>query len=559
MTSTCTVGEYLLLRLKEIGIKHIFGVPGDYNLGFLDQIEAFEGLEWIGNCNELNAAYAADGYARLNGIGAVVTTFGVGELSAINGIAGSYAEQVPVIKITGAPATSVSEKGAYVHHTLGDGNFTHFAAMFKEVTVAQTNLTQQNAAEEIDRVLTECLLHKRPVYIQLAADISYKEIEVPHAPLVKPAFTSKPEQLESFVRLTADEINQSKAPILVADYEVIRYGMKDLLLRFVEQTGLPIASLSMGKGVIDENHPQFIGVYNGKLSDEYMKDKIANSDCTILIGVKLTDSITGGFSFLRDLDKINMIEIHPSSSRIHKQDYQAAMEDVLQGLVQHVKPRSREELSIQSLYEREVTGKPIFNPSSGAITQKRFWERIGQFLEKGDVLLAEQGTSFFGVSTVPLQAHTTFVGQPLWGSIGYTLPAVLGTCLASPERRHILIIGDGSFQLTVQELSTLMKLKQKPVIILINNDGYTVERAIHGAEQAYNDIHMWQYHRLPEVFGIQNNCVSIRIQNEKELDDALKQAKNPDRLMFLEVLMDSMDAPELLVNLGKMFAAQNNY
>ncbi|MEV2910636.1 thiamine pyrophosphate-dependent enzyme [Paenibacillus larvae] len=209
----------------------------------------------------------------------------------------------------------------------------------------------------------------------------------------------------------------------------------------------------------------------------------------------------------------------------------------------------------QSLYEREVAGKPKFNPSSsGPVTQKRFWERLGQFLDKGDVLLAEQGTAFFGVSTVPLPEYITFVGQPLWGSIGYTLPALLGTCLASPERRHILIIGDGSFQLTAQELSTLMKHKLKPVIILIN-----VERAIHGADQAYNDIYMWQYHRLPEVLGVQNDCVSIRIQNEKELDDALVQAKNPNKLMFLEVRMDAMDAPELLVNLGKMFAAQNDY
>src|SRR3989338_10737001 len=163
--SKITIGDYLLLRLKELGIDDIFGVPGDYNLGFLDQIAAYKGMEWIGTCNELNGAYASYGYARIKGVGALVTTFGVGELSAINGIAGAYAEYVPVVHIVGVPATSIRANKSMVHHTLGDGRFNVFSDMYADITMAQTLLSENNAAAEIDRVLTVCWLKKRPVYI----------------------------------------------------------------------------------------------------------------------------------------------------------------------------------------------------------------------------------------------------------------------------------------------------------------------------------------------------------------------------------------------------------
>ncbi|WP_026678948.1 alpha-keto acid decarboxylase family protein [Fictibacillus gelatini] len=554
-STTCTVGDYLLLRLKEMGVKHIFGVPGDFNLGFLDQIEATDHIEWIGNCNELNAAYAADGYARINGIAALVTTFGVGELSAINGIAGSYAEQVPVVKITGSPATSVVKSGAYVHHTLGDGDFTHFTNMFKEVTVAQTTLTRENAAEEIDRVLQECWLYKRPVYINLPSDISYKEIEAPKTPLALRNFKSETEELNKFIDLALNKINEAKFPVILADYEVNRYDMNDKLQAFVNQSGFPISSLSMGKGVIDENHPQFIGIYTGALSDPYVRSRVEEADCIISIGVKLTDSLTGGFS--HQLDEHKIIELHPSWAKLNETFYAAAMGDVLDRLTANVRHRDKETLNVQSFYDRETNN--AFIPTDEPLCQERFWKQFSCFLNKEDVLLVEQGTAFFGAATMPLPEKSTFVGQPLWGSIGYTLPSLLGTQIANPDRRNILVIGDGSFQLTVQELSTILKNGLKPIIILINNDGYSVERAIHGPNEKYNDINRWKYSKLPEVLDMNDNSLSMCATTEKELADAFHRAEIADKLVFIEVVMERMDVPELLRSLGEIFAKQNAY
>ncbi|MCJ8013009.1 alpha-keto acid decarboxylase family protein [Paenibacillus sp. KQZ6P-2] len=555
MKNVFTVGNYLLDRLSELGIRHIFGVPGDYNLSFLDDVIEYEGIDWVGNCNELNAAYAADGYARVNGIAALITTFGVGELSAINGIAGSYAENVPVVKITGLPTTKVINDGLYVHHTLGDGKFDHFSNMFKEVTVAQTLLTQENAAQEIDRVLLSCWREKRPVHINLPIDVYNKPINKPSKRLLDDIVSSNQDALHQLLTEITPIINQAKSPVILADYEVYRYQAQEMLQHFAEKTGFPVATLSMGKGVFNEEHPQFIGVYNGDLSSPYIQQRIDQADCIISIGVKLTDSITGGFS--HGFSEETVIHIHPFSVKAKNKKYApVTMNEALLSLSNEIEQRNFEDLNIISVNSQ--TTKDQYVVKEGMITQKCFFERISHFLKEKDVLLAEQGTSFFGATMMPLPKDTTFIGQPLWGSIGFTLPALLGTQLADQSRRNILLIGDGSFQLTAQEISTMLRQQIKPIIFLINNDGYTVERAIHGEDQVYNDIQMWDYQKIPDVLGPKERSLTFKVQTEPELEEALEAAeRDRDHLIFIEVVMDRDDKPELLNHISKRFATQN--
>ncbi|WP_433772146.1 alpha-keto acid decarboxylase family protein [Bacillus wiedmannii] len=553
-----TVSTYLLDRLYELGIEHIFGVPGDYNLAFLDDVIAHENLEWIGNCNELNAAYAADGYARIKGVAALITTFGVGELSAINGIAGSYAENVPVIKITGTPTTNVMENGKLVHHTLGDGKFDHFSNMYREITVAQTNLTPEHAAEEIGRVLRTCWNEKRPVHINLPIDVHNKPINKPTEPLLNNPILSNKEALDKMLLHATSKINSAKKPVILADFEVNRFHAEEDLYQFVEKTGFPIATLSMGKGIFPEKHPQFIGVYTGDVSSAYLRKRIDESDCIISIGVKLTDTITGGFT--QGFTKEQVIEIHPYTVKIIDKKYgPVIMKDVLQHLSDSIELRNVETLEIKPFTSESLSITEEFNPKAQIVTQKRFWQQMYHFLKENDVLIAEQGTPFFGSATIPLPNNTTYVGQPLWGSIGYTLPALLGTQLADLSRRNILIIGDGSFQLTVQELSTMLRHNLKPIIFLINNNGYTVERAIHGQNQPYNDIQMWKYNKLTNVFGSEEKSLTFKVENETEFAEVLtKITINTDRLIFIEVVMSQGDQPELLAKLGKRFGSQNS-
>ncbi|TCD30043.1 alpha-keto acid decarboxylase family protein [Bacillus wiedmannii] len=551
MKSQYTISTYLLDRLHELGIEHIFGVPGDYNLAFLDDVVAHENLKWIGNCNELNAAYAADGYARIKGIAALITTFGVGELSAINGIAGSYAENVPVIKITGTPPTKIMENGEIVHHTLGDGKFDHFSIMYREITVAQTNITPEHAAEEIDRVLRACWNEKRPVHINLPIDVYNKPI------LYKPILSNK-ETLDKMLLHANSIINNAKKPVILADFEVARFHAKENLHQFVEKTGFPIATLSMGKGIFPEKHPQFIGIYTGDVSSPYLRKRIDESDCIISIGVKLTDTITGGFT--QGFTKEQVIEIHPYTVKIIDKTYgPVVMKDVLEQLSDLIEHRLEETLEMKSFISESLSMTEEFNPKAQMVTQKRFWQQIYHFLQENDVLIAEQGTPFFGSAAIPLPNNTAYVGQPLWGSIGYTLPALLGTQLANLSRRNILIIGDGSFQLTVQELSTILRQNLKPIIFLINNNGYTIERAIHGQNQPYNDIQMWDYTKLANTFGSEEKSLTCKVENEIELAEVLTKINfNMNRLIFVEVVMSQGDQPELLAKLGERFGKQNS-
>lgn len=544
-----TIGDYLVLRLKQIGVKHIFGVAGDYNMEFLDHIVNQPGIELVTTCNELNAAYAADGYGRINGIAALVTTFGVGELSAINGIAGAYAEHVPVVAITGSPSTKIQATKALVHHTLGTGDFSMFAQMYEKVTAAQAYLTPENATAEIDRVLGVCLQRKLPVYISLPMDVATIEVAAPPDSFTHTAFKSDGATLASAVDGCVSMLDKASKPVIIADFGVDRYHLQSELRSLLATTGYPYATMTMGKGLIEETHPQFIGIYNGAISKDYVRIRIEEADCVLSIGVLMTDFNTGKFS--AKLDPSRTIEVHGQYLKIKDTVYNnVAMQDLLRALSKQLQHRDAKTLDLKSAKDNLDAGftTPFKPNSNAAITQQRFWYRLAQFLKEDDIVVAETGVCLFGGAVIPLRKGTTFVVQVLWGSIGYSVGSALGCAIAAPQRRSILLVGDGSFQMTPQELSTMLRYNLKPIIILINNDGYTIERDIHGATMPYNDIQPWNYHKLHEVFA--NNGWGVKVSTESEFESALQQAEQyRDKLAFIEVVMEKMDSPE---NMTKM-------
>lgn len=546
-----TIGEYLLNRLAELGINHIFGVPGDYNLGFLDQVENHPNINWIGNCNELNGAYSADGYARIKGIGALVTTFGVGELSAINGIAGSFAEYVPVVHIVGMPALSIQQRGIIVHHTLGTGDFKVFAEMYHKVTAAHTLLHDQHAAEEIDRVLQTCWIKKRPVYIGLPSDVSYREIEVEKKPLNLEYPKSSADAVEEAVQRTALLLEKAKKPVFLADICAIRHPMKPYIEKLVDMTHIPIATMNMGKGIINESNPRYIGMYNGDFSSEGVQQIVEDSDCLISFGTVLSDFNTGGFS--SKMSGNVTIEVHSNYIKVKHSVYNDLyFKDFIPALIKR----------LQNYKLKTKVSKPrkkAVKKENHLVTQKLFWQKMSEFYPKNSIIIAETGTSMFGTLASDIPDSSTYVTQPLWASIGYSLGALLGTCLAAPNKQSILFIGDGSLQVTAQELSTMLKQKVTPLIFVLNNDGYTIERVIHGPTMEYNDIQMWDYAQLPKIFS-HKNFWSIKVANEEELASALKEAeRHKNKLRFIEVVMDKNDAPEVLIKIGEACAALNQY
>lgn len=548
MQNPYTVADYLLDRLAGCGIGHLFGVPGDYNLQFLDHVIDHPTLRWVGCANELNAAYAADGYARMSGAGALLTTFGVGELSSINGIAGSYAEYVPVLHIVGAPCSAAQQRGELMHHTLGDGDFRHFYRMSQAISAASAILDEQNACFEIDRVLGEMLVARRPGYIMLPADVAKKTAIPPTEALTLPVHEAQ-SGVETAFRYHARQcLMNSRRIALLADFLAGRFGLRPLLQRWMAETPIAHATLLMGKGLFDEQHPNFVGTYSAGASSKEVRQAIEDADRVICVGTRFVDTLTAGFT--QQLPAERTLEIQPYASRIGETWFNLPMAQAVSTL---------RELCLECAFAPPPTrsaGQPV-RIDKGELTQESFWQTLQQCLKPGDIILVDQGTAAFGAAALSLPDGAEVVVQPLWGSIGYSLPAAFGAQTACPDRRVILIIGDGAAQLTIQEMGSMLRDGQAPVILLLNNDGYTVERAIHGAAQRYNDIASWNWTQIPPALNAAQQVECWRVAQAIQLAEVLERLARPQRLSFIEVMLPKADLPELLRTVTRALEARN--
>lgn len=547
MSKPYTIADYLFERIAEAGATEVFGVPGDYNLSFLDNIIDSDKLRWVGNTNELNAGYAADGYARERGFAALVTTFGVGELSAINAIAGSFAEYAPVLQVVGTPTMAQQQAQRRLHHSLGDGTFNHFIKMVEPVTVARAQITAENAASEIDRVIRVILKKHRPGYLMLSPDVAKLPIYPPSTKLNDSQENITSQQAVTAFKQALIEFMPNKTTTLIADLMVHRLGLQSQLKALIADTDVPYTTLSWGKTLLDEHSERWAGTYAGEASRPIVQDAVENCECLIKVGVQFTDTTTAGFS--QDIDQNVVIDLHYERASIGGQNFAPiALKDSLQAL--HEVMVSGIKIIPKQLSQKIETFEQHGNDDE-AIRQDDLWHIIADHLESGNVVFAEQGTAYFGISEVRLPDGVTCYGQPMWGSIGYTLPASLGASMASDHKRSVLLIGDGSALLTIQEIAVMLQQGTNPIIVLINNDGYTVERAIHGENQRYNDIPTCNWQLMAQAFGgNKDNSLSLRATTAGELKDALKQAvATTDKLIMLEVMTDKHDIPPLLADI----------
>lgn len=544
-----TIADYLLTRLAELGVHHMFGVPGDFNLWFLEQTIANSEITFVGCCNELNAAYAADGAARLAGVSALATTYGVGDLASLAGVAGAYAERVPIVCITGAPPIHAMRERALLHHTMVDGNFDNTMTCYREFTVAQARIEPATARREIDRVLQTCWLERRPVYLQLPSDVAGLRTAPITRPLELNLPCSDPRQLARATAEIAQRLSRAQRPAILLDADAERFGFIDPIIALAEANNIPIAHLIPAKGMISDTHPLSIGMYRGAGSSPEVRATVEDSDCVLCIGTRFTDVATGFFT--HELNTKSVIELYPFSVKLHGESFTAVTaSELLSGLL--AKTHRPPAASPPPLPHRSVQTETT---TDGALTQGIFWRHIQKYLQQRDVMVIDTGTCFFSAANLTLPEGVSFIAQPIWGSLGFALPAVLGTCLAAPDRRHLVFLGDGAFQMTVQELSTILRLDLKPIIFLLNNDGYTIERLIYGPESGYNDICPWRYRDIPAAFDGKDRAVVHLVRTETELQMALRAASGGSKLHLVELALERMDAPEALVRFAQRAAA----
>lgn len=532
-----TVITYLLTRLHDLGITDIFGIPGDYSLPICDAIVADTRMRYVGTCNELNAAYAADGYARVKRFGAITTAFGVGELSAINGICGAFAENVPIFHIAGAPATNVQQKGSIVHHTLGNGEFDRFHDMAKLSCVASSSLTVENAIFEIERLIEAATFFCRPVYMSIAKDVVDAEILIPKKVPSKIS-QSNPQALCCCVEAICERFKQAKSAVILPGIITRRFNLSEEAQRFIEATGCPYATMMSDKAILDETHPQYIGMYNGALMNDEVREYVEGADLLCGVAAQFSDFNTGAFT--AKIDRERLINILPHEVHVGTAIYKEVLIwDVLKELIRKVEKRKVADAPKPK--ELGVPKRRLTDP----ITSSYLFPRYEAFLRPDDIVVAETGSQHMGLAFGLMKKGVQFLNQTLWCSIGWATCAALGACIAAHKsgKRVIMITGEGSHQFTLQELATFGRYGFKPIIICVNNDGYTIERYLsHDPMAEYNDIARMNYHLLPEALGCKD-WMSVRVATCGELDMALKNAELAKSGVYIEVMMDKMDAP----------------
>lgn len=546
MTTTPTVIDYVLNRLHEIGITDIFGVPGDFAFPVQDAIVAHPDINWIGSCNELNAAYAADGYARIRGVGAVSTTYGVGELGAISAVAGSYAEHLPVFHLTGMPNLATQADRALVHHTLGNGEFGLFRSMADTVTGASAIMTPANAVFETERLIAEALYNRRPVYMAFPADLADKPILASSAPLPLPA--SDPTALMAAADAIVAKLGSASQACVLPGLLLDRLGLGELARTFIESAGLPFATMFADKSVLDEDHPNYIGMYDGQLMEEAVREFVESCDAVVTIGTMQTDFNTGAFT--AHLDPQRTIDIGLHRAAVGATVYQnVEMGDVLRELAARATPTR----GLPAI--RPESPAPRTGSGADAITAAALYPRWADFLRADDIVIAETGTCSMGLAFATLPHGARFHNQTLWGAIGWATPAAFGAAVAAPDRRVILFTGDGSHQLTAQEIGQFHRHGLTPIIFVLNNSGYLIERMLCKDPQiAYNDVAAWHYAELPHALGCQD-WFTVRVSTCGELDDALAAAATAERAAYIEVVTGSGEAPELAQRLHDSVAS----
>ena len=529
-----TVAEYLAKRLALLGIKDVFGLPGDFNFNVLDAIIETDGINWVNSVNELNAGYSADGYARINGFGAIVTTYGVGELSAINAIAGAYSENLPVMKIAGVPNTKMIENKVLLHHNFQKPDYYAFERAFSNVTETTAYLDENNAKSEIDRIFEVMYRTRRPVYVAIPVDICKMMIDdkVPELKLI-----SDENNLKQAVKSIEKIVNASKKPVILADYIVERYGLKDEFESLVNKVKFPTTTLLMGKSLIDETNESFIGSNLGSLSAEGNQSIMAESDCVLTFGTLFSDLNTAGFSIMPD--ERFKIDIQADYVVVDGKKYNNIyMADVI-----------RELKNVLNENAHSYVGTFGYEEKTEANSQKLMIEdvfpKIQNFLKENDIFFAETGVTSFSFGLMKLPKNCSFQSQTLWGSIGWATPAAFGAAMADKSRRVVLFTGEGAHQLTAQEVSNMMNYNTNMVVFVLNNSGYTIERILsQDPMDAFNDITQWDYSKLPEAFC--GNCKTYQVRTPQELDETLKsvQIESQSKFCYVELFTDKMDVPK---------------
>ena len=539
-----TIGEYLLRKLENYGIEHIFGIPGDYVLRFYKLIEQSP-IQHVGMTREDAAGYAADAYARTRGMGAVCVTYCVGGLSTVNAVAGAYAEKSPVIVISGSPGIKERGNDALLHHKVRD--FHTQQRIYDEITVATALLDEPfTAFNEIDRVLDAVYRYKRPGYIEIPRDMVDVRGTLYQGPSTG-GHVSDPEVLDAAVEDACNFINKSKKPVILAGVELHRFGYQDKLIKLVEEKRIPVVATLLGKSVIPESHPLYLGIYEGAMGRKEVREFVEDSDCVIILGAFMTDVNLGIYT--ANLDRARSIYATSEKIAVRYHTYEDVMFDDFIDGINSSKLRKRRKPNLG--WALPDTEPFAFEPNA-PLTVGRLFQHVNEFISDELTVIADVGDSLFGAVELRIHQHTNFISPAYYTSMGFAVPASVGAQFSMPDTRCLVIVGDGAFQMTGTELSTTVRHGFNPIILVLNNHGYGTER--HLLEGAFNDIGCWNYSGMPSLFGTGRG---FHVRTEGEFDEAIKAALAETRhFTLIEAELEKLDTSPALARLAERMSGE---
>jgi indolepyruvate decarboxylase len=534
-----SIGEYLIRRLQDYGIGHVFGIPGDYILQFYSLLDRSP-LEIVTTTREDCAGFAADAYARVHGMGAVCVTYCVGGLSLCNSVAGAYAEKSPVVVITGSPGMKERHNNPLLHHRVRD--FRTQFDVFEKLCIACTELSDpQTAFQEIDRVLHAAARYKRPVYIEIPRDMVGVVPELPHR-FEQTQLTSDPDVLAEAVAEAERWLNSCQRPAIVGGVEIHRFGLQDELLALAEGSHIPITTTMLGKSIIPETHPLFVGLYEGAMGNNEVTKFVEQSDCLLLLGTFMTDINLGIYT--ANLDPARCIYATSEQLRIrHHHFHNVLLSDFMRELAaRRPLPPRRPIPKVRNLASERFSLKP-----SEPIRISRLIARLNESLTDETVVIADIGDALFAATELVIRGRTEFLSPAYYTSMGFSVPAALGTQIARPDLRTVVIAGDGAFQMTGAEISSLIRNHFATIVIVLDNGGYGTERYLHPGDFDFNNIQPWAYHKLPQVYG---GGTGYEVRTEGEFDEALTRAwADTKGLSLIQVHLDPADHSTALARL----------
>ncbi len=536
--ATMPLGQFLFEYLYRRGVRHSFGIPGDFVLPTFTWLEKSK-IQNITMTHEPAAGFAADAYSRINGIGLVCVTYCVGGLNVLNAIAGAYAEKSPVVVVSGAPGRKDREKDPLLHHKVK--TFETQRRIYDEVTVASTVLLdEQRAASEIVRCVEACLRHKRPVYIEVPHDIVDREIPITGISLAAPE-KSDPHTLEAALEETISLIRAAKKPVILAGVELARYHTARLVVRMAERMNIPIAADLLSKSAVPENHPLYLGVYGGAMSsDEHVRKYVESADLVLMLGTFITDMSMGFYTAKLDRRRTVLATSERVSVQYHRYD-SIQFRDFLEALAAaKITPKRFRHPNPHALPKQLKKGE-----RSRALTMVDVFRILSLHLDERCCVIADIGDAIFGAVGIRSARQAQFIAPAYYMSMGFAVPASIGVAMSAKNLRPYVLVGDGAFQMTGAEVSTAVRLGLNPIIIVLNNDGYGTMRKIR--EGCFNVITQWNYSKICDLVG---GGKGITASTNGEFDDALSRAQKSDRVHVIEVRISRDDASHQLARIA---------